>query len=508
MKDYSFGSFICELRRRNGLSQFQLGTLVGVSNKAVSKWENGAATPKTATCHKLAIALGVSIDELLACKYHTSASAEKGIFAMKNELWKEVQSRLYEVYGDCPPISILGRYETERQMLLSSDLIVHFGFLSKLAIAVRREGSDLFLFGSINSSFIAWLMGITPVNPLEPHYYCPLCKRVEFVKDAADGWDLPEKNCVCGGRMHRDGHSIPCESALTQLGRKARFDVNLPPSLQKTAGNMLAEYFQGAAKLVEVAFKDRLPGPPMLRYVLLPAADSEHACKSSIQMRFEDFFQQYGDSSYYTFLGSIHCDALQRLCQKTNRSPNRIDFLNSRGLQAYHFADIPAFLDHDHRSILPMLRHFAPDTFSDILQIYGFRHGSGAWEENGEGLVRDGIAQRSEIIAFSENIYGDILKRLRAANITGTGLPMQVMDDVRLGRYCQHGMPKAIESSLLQLGFPAWYVDSMKKIRYLFPKGHAVAYLSIEMRLVWFSIHHSDAFASAAKAIECEYPSY
>jgi len=128
MKDYSFGNFICELRQRNGLSQFQLGTLVGVSNKAISKWENGAAMPKMATCHKLALVLGVSVDELLACKYHTPADAEKGIFAMKKELWKMVQSCLHDVYGDYPHVSILGRYETERQMLLSNDLIVHFGF--------------------------------------------------------------------------------------------------------------------------------------------------------------------------------------------------------------------------------------------------------------------------------------------------------------------------------------------------------------------------------------------
>jgi len=419
MKDYSFGNFICELRQRNGLSQFQLGTLVGVSNKAISKWENGAAMPKMATCHKLALVLGVSVDELLACKYHTPADAEKGIFAMKKELWKMVQSCLHDVYGDYPHVSILGRYETERQMLLSNDLIVHFGFLSKLATTVHSEGSDLFLFGNINSSFIAWLMGITPVNPLEPHYYCPSCKKVEFVTDAADGWDLPEKDCTCGNRMYRDGHSIPCESALTRLGRKAQFDVNLSPALQRNASNMLTEYFEGAAKVVKVVFKDRLAGLPMGRYVLLPVSGNEHTCKSPLQMSFEDFIQQYGNSTYYTFLTNINCDALQRLCRKTNRSPDKIDFLIPKVLRADHFADIPALLDHRHRSILPMMHFFAPDTFSDILQVYGFRHGTGAWEENGDTLVRNGIAKKSEVIAFSENIYGSILKRLQAANITG-----------------------------------------------------------------------------------------
>ena len=133
MKDYSFGNFISELRQRNGLSQFQLGTLVGVSNKAVSKWENGSAKPKIATCHKLALVLGVSIDELLACKYHTPAPAEKGIFAMKKELWKKAKTCLHEVYGNCPHVSIMGRFESEKQIIMRKDLIVHFDFLAKIA---------------------------------------------------------------------------------------------------------------------------------------------------------------------------------------------------------------------------------------------------------------------------------------------------------------------------------------------------------------------------------------
>ena len=335
MKDYSFGNFICELRQRNGLSQFQLGTLVGVSNKAVSKWENGFAKPKIATCHKLALVLGVSVDELLACKYHTPATAEKGIFAMKKELWKKAEDLLHAHYGQCPHVSIMGRYETERQLLLDSDLIVHFGFLAKLAERSRAEGAEPFIFGNINSSFVAWLLGIIPVNPLEPHYYCPACGTIEFRTETADGWDLPEKKCSCGHRMERDGHSIPCESALMRLKRQPCFDLNLPPSMVKCAGKMLQEHYADASKAVEILLKDQPAGLPISRFVLIDSTADGITRSSVLHMTFEEYMEQYGKGVRYNFITSINADAMQRLCRKTNRSPDKVDFLDKKVMHLY-----------------------------------------------------------------------------------------------------------------------------------------------------------------------------
>jgi len=502
MKDYSFGNFISELRQRNGLSQFQLGTLVGVSNKAVSKWENGSAKPKIATCHKLALVLGVSIDELLACKYHTPAPAEKGIFAMKKELWEKAKARLHEVYGNCPHVSIVGRFESEKQIILRKDLIVHFDFLAKLAQATRDEGSDSFIFGNINASFVAWLLGITPVNPLEPHYYCPDCKKIEFVPESEDGWDLPEKNCDCGCRMNRDGHSIPCELALEKLNKSMAFDVNMPDSAQKKAKEMLKEHFHDAARIIEINFKEKMSAFTMKRFVLLPDSEYNSDVKDCQIMTYEEYAKRYGSYPHYLFLTSEHAEALQRLCHKTNRTPDKIDFLDSKVLSTYRSGEIPEFFESPQRPILPMLKHFSPETFSDILQVNGLRHATGAWEDNGEKLVQAGVARWKEVIAFSENVYGAVLKKLQAASVTGTGLPLTIMENVRFGRYHSYGMPEEVENTMIQLGFPIWYINSLKGICYLFPKGHAVAYLKTEMRLVWFSLYHPKAFNTVIDGIK------
>lgn len=125
MKDYSFGNYICALRTGLGLSQFQLGTLVGVSDKAVSKWENGDAKPRISTCHRLAAVLGVSINELLSCEQEIAIPARKELEKMNSKLWKEAYLRL-SIYGEHPPAACFSRLASEEAALCGTDAIQGF----------------------------------------------------------------------------------------------------------------------------------------------------------------------------------------------------------------------------------------------------------------------------------------------------------------------------------------------------------------------------------------------
>ena len=191
MKDYCFGNFVSTQRRRRGLSQKELGALVGVSNKAVSKWENGAAKPQMEICRKIAFALGITLDELLACKYLPAQTAAKGVFAMKEETWKKARQRMMELYGDAPSLTILERFETEKLQFQNSNFIPVMSFFGKLSNEVEEGYGVCFAHGEIGDSFVAWLLGSTKMNPLPPHYYCEKCKRFEVVPNVLDGWDLP-----------------------------------------------------------------------------------------------------------------------------------------------------------------------------------------------------------------------------------------------------------------------------------------------------------------------------
>ena len=134
MRDYSFGNFLHELRVRRGLTQFQLGMLIGVSDKAVSKWENGSAKPQSGVLSRLGQVLGVSVDELLSCKYHTPIQGGiKGVFAMKNQIWSKALTNLREKYGEIPPVLIWSRYLTEQAELQNGDMIVYWELIARLS---------------------------------------------------------------------------------------------------------------------------------------------------------------------------------------------------------------------------------------------------------------------------------------------------------------------------------------------------------------------------------------
>ena len=172
MRDYSFGNFLHELRVRRGLSQFQLGMLVGVSNKAVSKWENGSAKPQSRILYKLGEVLGVTVDELLDCKYRSTENKNiKGVFAMKKALWNKAGETLTSLYGSVPPMEAVNRYYSEYAELKNTDQILYYDFLSRMAGLAERSGGHMHINGGIGASFVAFVLGASKINPLRPHYY-------------------------------------------------------------------------------------------------------------------------------------------------------------------------------------------------------------------------------------------------------------------------------------------------------------------------------------------------
>ena len=212
MRDYTFGNYICNLREARGYSQFQLGALVGVSDKAVSKWENGNAKPRMQTCIRLAEVLEVPLAEFLQGRPCYPIISKERIMDKKKALWNQAEAELREQYGADMPIAFAGRLATEKLETENSDFILHLDFLGKLSALAERANSMISVRGTVNSSLSSWLMHATTVNPLPPHQYCPHCHRVILHPEVADGWDLPAETCQCGSKLKRDGHSI-----LTQL---------------------------------------------------------------------------------------------------------------------------------------------------------------------------------------------------------------------------------------------------------------------------------------------------
>lgn len=222
MNDYEFGNYLTELRRKAGLSQFQLGKLMGVSDKAVSKWENGSARPRMQTCRKLAEYYRITMDEFLACGGTEDKESE-----VEKKFWATCAKKLTERYGECPPPAFTERLEAEKHAFAGTgapELLCLLAGIAREAQHVEEIETPL------KMSLAAWLTDITAINPLPPHTYCPRCKRTVMHPEVRDGWDLDDLVCeTCGRTLIRDGHDIPFAGALADVipGRKCGIPVDL-----------------------------------------------------------------------------------------------------------------------------------------------------------------------------------------------------------------------------------------------------------------------------------------
>lgn len=215
MDNITVGNKIRELRKAKGFSQYQLGVMCGLSDKAVSKWEQGLALPRRTACEKLSGCLGfdfgIMIDDILS-----PDEAEKLVREQVEKLWTKAESRMKELYGEDMPFRIENRFILEKNMLHSGKSVILFDILAKVHEAARQKGARFDSSGC--ECFTAWLLGATEVNPLEPHLRCTKCGKVEFHPEMQSGWDLREKTCECGGRMDPDGHDIPVETDIIREG--------------------------------------------------------------------------------------------------------------------------------------------------------------------------------------------------------------------------------------------------------------------------------------------------
>ena len=207
------GERIRTLRLGKKLSQFSLGGMVGVSDKAVSKWEREGVIPRQDVLVRLAQALDVELQDLIGEEEPDYPPESWDLITHRRELWNGAEKKLYQIYGDNIPLPVLNRFGEEMNRLSDSDAIVYFDIIRELQQIADREGKQFEGPGSLYGSFVSWLTGASPVNPLPPHYYCRKCRKTIFSTEAADGWDLPDRKCECGEVMAKDGHDIPFEAA-------------------------------------------------------------------------------------------------------------------------------------------------------------------------------------------------------------------------------------------------------------------------------------------------------
>ena len=487
MRDYSFGNFLHELRKRRGLSQYQLGMLVGVSDKAVSKWENGSAKPQSRILYKLSDVLGVTVDELLACKYRSAKSGnEKGVFAMTNKLWKNAHQTLRKHYGDELPVEILIRYLSEFAELKETDMIVYFDLLCQIKAMAENLGDHIRVKGVTGASFIAFVLGATEINPLKPHYFCPHCKTVEFDETTLCGWDLPKKRCSCGRELCRDGHNLPFETLRPYIHKNIHFELSVSSELYQAVEEKIKTYFKGNT-IVALVRKEH---PYLKTLVIINENLSDFT--DGQELSFDEYYNELRQYPTITLMINEDLDSFRLLEQETGISFKSIDFACQNVLEAFQNGNTDGIPEFQASFFKDMINEASPASFNDLIQISGLSH-TDIWTNDAQMLIKNGKSA-SEVIAYRDDVFNYIQKRIERKRISNTGYAYKIMEDTRRGVYAKGGISDEMKQQFSSLGIEDWFAESIGKIQYLFPRAHGVLYVKYALILMWYKLNYPEVF--------------